>query len=48
MLVYNYSSEDNKKLTIKLFDSASEDKSYYDTENIEIEEFIFKESQAYT
>nr|WP_301281491.1 DUF4367 domain-containing protein [Anaerocolumna aminovalerica] len=48
MMIYNYSSRDSKKMTIKLFTSDSEDKTYYDTENIEIEEFIFKESQAYT
>ena len=44
-LVYNYLSEDNRILTIKL--SLIGSKSYYDTENAVIEEFIFKGSQAY-
>ncbi len=48
ILVYNYSSKDNQKLTIKLFSSEVGSKSYYDTENAEIKEIIFKESQAYT
>lgn len=48
MLVYNYLDEDNRKLTIKLFASSDTGNSYYDTENIEIEEFNFKGSQAYT
>ena len=48
MVIYNYSSNDSQKLTIKLITPDHEDKSYYDTENIEVEEFIFKESQAYT
>ncbi len=48
MLVFNYNSKDNHKLTIKLFSSEIGGKSYYDTENANIKEFIFKESQAYT
>jgi hypothetical protein len=48
MLVYNYSSDNNQELIIKLFASDRKGKSYYDTENTEIEEFIFKESQAFT
>ncbi|WP_326906532.1 DUF4367 domain-containing protein [Sedimentibacter sp. MB31-C6] len=47
MLIYEYLSEDNQMLTIKLSISSSERKSYYNTENAIIEEFIFKESQAY-
>lgn len=48
MVIYNYLSKDNKKMTIKFFNTDNEGKTYYDTENIELEEFIFKESQAYT
>lgn len=48
MVVYNYSSKNGQKLTIQLFISDKEDKIYYDTENTEVEEFIFKESRAYT
>lgn len=47
MLVYDYLGENNKKLTIKLFASSGENKSYYDTEGIEIKEIIFKGVQAY-
>ena len=48
MLIYNYSTENNQELTIKLFDPSGQGKSYYDTENSEVEEIIFKGSQAYT
>ncbi len=48
MLVYNYLSNNNQELIIKLFSSDRKGRSYYDTENVEIEEFIFKESQAFT
>lgn len=47
MLIYNYLSENNQMLTIKLSVLSGENKSYYDTENAIIEEFIFKGSQAY-
>ena len=47
MLIYDYLTENNQSLTIKLFTLSSEGKSYYDTENAKIEEFIFKESKAY-
>lgn len=47
-LIYDYLSEDNQMLTIKLSISSDERKSYYDTENADIEEFIYKGSQAYT
>lgn len=48
MLIYNYSTENDQELTIKLFYPSGEGKSYYDTENSEVEEIIFKGSQAYT
>lgn len=48
MLIYEYSTEDNQELVISLFSSNGNGKSYYDTENAEIEEFIFKNSQAFT
>lgn len=44
-LIFNYLYENSKILTIKL--SVTENKSYYDTENAEIEEFNFNGSQAY-
>ncbi len=47
MLIYNYFSEDDKKLDISFFESSRKGELFYDTENIEIEEFIFKESNAY-
>lgn len=47
MLIYNYFSEDDKKLDISFFTSLRKGESFYDTENIEIEEFVFKESNAY-
>ena len=47
MLIYDYWTEDNQNLTIKFFTLPSEGRSYYDTENIEIEEITFRESQAY-
>lgn len=47
MLIYNYATENNKKLDISFLASSRKGKSYYDAENIEIEEFIFKESNAY-
>ncbi len=40
-------TEDNKKLDISFLLSARKGKSYYDTENIEIEQFVFKESNVY-
>jgi dipeptidyl aminopeptidase/acylaminoacyl peptidase len=45
-LIYNYSTKNDQKLTI-IFSLSSEGKSYYDTENAEIEEFVFKGSRAY-
>ena len=47
LLVYSYSADSNQEFDIKLFASSGENKSYYDTEGVEIEEIIFKESQAY-
>lgn len=44
-LIYNYLSGNNQVLTIKL--SVIGSKSYYDTENADIEDFFFKASQAY-
>ena len=40
-------TEDNKKLDISFLASPRKGKSYYDTENIEIEKFVFKESNVY-
>ncbi|HHX62356.1 MAG TPA: DUF4367 domain-containing protein [Epulopiscium sp.] len=48
MLIYDYLSVDNKVLTIKFSDPSSEGKSYYDIEGVEIEEIMFKGSEAYT
>lgn len=48
MLIYNYLAENDKELTIKLIDPSGSGKSYYDTENSEIEEIVFKGSQAFT
>ncbi|MDY0237039.1 MAG: DUF4367 domain-containing protein [Gudongella sp.] len=45
-LIYNYSTKNDQKITI-IFSLSSEGKSYYDTENAEIEEFVFKGSGAY-
>ncbi|MEG2511816.1 MAG: DUF4367 domain-containing protein [Acetivibrio sp.] len=47
VLVNNYLTENNQKLTIRLFISSNEKLSHYDTENAEVEEFILKDSQAY-
>ena len=47
MPIYIYSADYNQEFDIKLFASSSENKSYYDTEGIEIEEITFKGSQAY-
>ncbi|MEY8352847.1 DUF4367 domain-containing protein [Lachnospiraceae bacterium 54-53] len=47
MLIYNYSSKNEQRFDIKLFASSAEGKSYYDTENVTINEFIFKGSEAY-
>ena len=47
MLIYSYSTDSNQGFDIKLFTSSDENKSYYDTEGVEIEEIIFKGSQAY-
>ena len=46
-LIYNYLSDSNQEFDIKLSVLSGENKSYYDTENAWIEEFIFKESQAF-
>lgn len=46
-LIYNYLANNNQEFYIKLVDSFGENKSYYDTENVEIEEIIFKGSQGY-
>jgi len=46
-LIYNYLSDNNQEFDIKLSVLSGENKSYYDTESAEIEELIFKESQAY-
>lgn len=48
MLIYEYSNEDNQELTIRFLSASGKGRSYYDTENAIIEEFIFKESQAFT
>lgn len=48
MLIYNYSSKDDQNITIALFSLSGAGRSYYDTENAVIKEFIFKDSQAYT
>lgn len=47
MLIYHYATDNDQRLEIDLFSSVSKGKSYYDTENAEIEEFVFKESNAY-
>ncbi len=47
MLVYNYLSNDNKEIIIKFIRSSDKGQSYYDTENIDIEEINFKGSIAY-
>ncbi len=47
MLIYNYATENDQRFKISLFSSASKGKSYYDTEDAEIEEFVFKGSNAY-
>lgn len=47
MYIYNYATESNRRFDIRLFSSSGKGQSYYDTENIEIEEFLFKESNAY-
>ena len=46
MLVYYYLSGEDKRITIS-FALSDEQKSYYDTENADIEEFEFKESPAF-
>ena len=48
MVIYEYSSKDNQELIIRLFPANGNGKSYYDTENAEIEEFSFRHSQAFT
>ncbi|MFA5576032.1 MAG: DUF4367 domain-containing protein [Tissierellaceae bacterium] len=48
MLIYNYLGENDQEFYIKLLASTNKSKSYYDTENVEIEEIIFKSLQAYT
>lgn len=47
MLVYNYSSNDNEEIIIKFIRSSDKGQSYYDTENVDIEEIHFKGSIAY-
>ena len=47
MLIYNYLSENNQRLTIKLSVLLDENKSYYDTEDTDIQELILKKTQAY-
>lgn len=47
VLIYDYLAENNKELTIRLFVPSNEKSSYYDTEDVEVEEFVFKGSQAY-
>lgn len=47
MLIYNYESE-TQQLEIKLFDINGEGRSYYDTEDAEIEEITIRKSQGYT
>ena len=47
MLIYSYSTDSNQEFDIKLFTLSDGNKSYYDTEGVEIEEIIFKGSQAY-
>lgn len=46
MLVYYYLSGEDKRITIS-FALSDEQKSYYDTENADIEEFEFKEFPAF-
>lgn len=48
ILVYNYLGENDEKVTVKFIHPLSGGKAYYDTENAEIKEITFKESQAYT
>lgn len=47
MLIYNYLADNNQELIIKFFNSSGEGKSYYDTEDIKIDEVIINKSQAY-
>ena len=47
MSVYKYSN-DNDELIIHFYSSERKGKSYYDTENVEVEEFVFKDSPALT
>lgn len=47
MLIYDY-LDDDKRLTIKFLLSNSGKRSYYDTEDAEVREFILKDSTAYT
>lgn len=47
MLIYEYLSDNDQELIIKLLSPNGKGKSYYDTENAEIEEFIFKDSKAF-
>lgn len=47
MLIYDYLKENNLELSIRLFIPSEEKVSHYDTENAEVEEFMFKGSQAY-
>ena len=48
MLIYNYLADNDQRFDVKLFTLASQGKSYYDTENSDIEEITFKGSTAYT
>lgn len=46
MLIYDYSSDDDLTLDISFFAPSETRQSYYDTENAELERFVFKESDA--
>lgn len=46
-IIYNYVSEKDQELDIKLVDSSSAGRSYYNTEDVKIEEITIKESQGY-
>lgn len=47
MEIYYYLSGEDEKITISSLNLSNEQKSYYDTENADVEEFEFKESQAF-
>lgn len=48
MLIYIYESKTQEQFDIMLVDASGAARSYYDTEDAEIEEIIIKESQGYT